>query len=257
MTRDSLAELSDKQLEAFKILYPGKYKQLTRESKPKPEKVKSAPKPKLKKQVAPKPKPKPKVKAKPKAKVKPKPKPRPKKKAKVKAEKKVTVKAKAQAEKPKKAKAKKVIYHTWFNTKNVPKREKKPKPKLEPKPKVKRERKPKVKPVETVAFEGVLQTPKYFRDYAATFNAMSHRRGSPGHVTGQELIELMAKQSGRCYYCETDISVFHHLDHVFPVYLGGSSNIDNLVFACPRCNLEKSDSCALAHFKKVNPWLRK
>ena len=31
----------------------------------------------------------------------------------------------------------------------------------------------------------------------------------------------------------------YHVDHVIPLILGGSNGPENLVIACPRCNLSK------------------
>lgn len=47
-----------------------------------------------------------------------------------------------------------------------------------------------------------------------------------------------------CFYCGRDRSNgrdlwIRHIDHVVPKRLGGSDGIDNLVFACDRCNLTK------------------
>lgn len=56
----------------------------------------------------------------------------------------------------------------------------------------------------------------------------------------------------RCEYCRApeDIFNFHFaVDHVFPIGLGGANDLDNLVLACPACNLFKSN--ALTGFDAV------
>ena len=40
-----------------------------------------------------------------------------------------------------------------------------------------------------------------------------------------------------------------HVDHVYPVCLGGDDKQDNHVLACASCNLSKSASSALGHFR--------
>lgn len=50
----------------------------------------------------------------------------------------------------------------------------------------------------------------------------------------------------RCYYCHKKLVSFRgehmHLDHRKPFSRGGADDEDNLVPACPTCNLEKSDA---------------
>jgi len=47
-------------------------------------------------------------------------------------------------------------------------------------------------------------------------------------------------QKGECFFCKNTTSWEEgHLDHLMPVARGGSSDIENLCFACDRCNGEK------------------
>jgi len=49
----------------------------------------------------------------------------------------------------------------------------------------------------------------------------------------------------RCEYCRApeDIFNFHfEVDHILPVALGGTNDLDNLALACPACNLYKSNA---------------
>ncbi len=59
------------------------------------------------------------------------------------------------------------------------------------------------------------------------------------------LIRQVAQRAGyRCEYCHTPQEVTaqaFHLDHIIPRARGGPTNLDNLCYACPRCNLHKSN----------------
>ena len=48
----------------------------------------------------------------------------------------------------------------------------------------------------------------------------------------------------RCEYCHTPQVVTaqtFHVDHIVPQALGGQTRLENLCYACPHCNLCKSD----------------
>lgn len=62
----------------------------------------------------------------------------------------------------------------------------------------------------------------------------SGRETIPAHVRR----EVFERDGDRCVYCGAVDGPFH-LDHVFPVALGGHSRADNLVVACVPCNLSK------------------
>ena len=74
----------------------------------------------------------------------------------------------------------------------------------------------------------------------------------------------------KCAYCRCELDYDDlHIDHVVPVALNGSCDIDNLVASCPSCNLTKSDirlidmyeglilSRAKTKIKKSNRYLNK
>ncbi len=56
----------------------------------------------------------------------------------------------------------------------------------------------------------------------------------------KELQSLLTKQDNKCYLCNTDISNAKHLDHWIPLSKGGRHSIDNVIWLCPTCNLQKS-----------------
>jgi hypothetical protein len=58
---------------------------------------------------------------------------------------------------------------------------------------------------------------------------------------------VRARAGGRCQYClmhESLQGATFHLEHVIPLCKGGSSDLGNLVLACPGCNLHKADRIA-------------
>jgi hypothetical protein len=65
---------------------------------------------------------------------------------------------------------------------------------------------------------------------------MTTRAELERHVAG--------RADDRCEYCRMHQSLQgarFHLEHVVPSSRGGSTNLDNLAWACPGCNLRKSD----------------
>lgn len=55
-----------------------------------------------------------------------------------------------------------------------------------------------------------------------------------------DMARRLKLQRNHCYFCNIDITMADHLDHLTPVYYGGRSNKGNLVAACRDCNLLKS-----------------
>jgi hypothetical protein len=54
--------------------------------------------------------------------------------------------------------------------------------------------------------------------------------------------EILSRDNYTCQYCGAKApDAALHVDHVTPVVLGGANTQDNLVTACVRCNLGKSD----------------
>lgn len=59
--------------------------------------------------------------------------------------------------------------------------------------------------------------------------------------------EVFDRSNGRCHYCSTALTLDGkwHIEHMVPRALDGDDQPLNLVAACVRCNLEKSDRTAL------------
>jgi hypothetical protein len=60
-----------------------------------------------------------------------------------------------------------------------------------------------------------------------------------------EIVRIVEERAaGRCEYCRMHQDLqgaTFHVEHVHPTSKGGSSDPDNLAWACPGCNLAKSD----------------
>jgi hypothetical protein len=56
--------------------------------------------------------------------------------------------------------------------------------------------------------------------------------------------QVEARAVGRCEYCRMHQALqgaTFHLEHVMPLSRGGHSQLDNLAWACPSCNLRKAN----------------
>jgi hypothetical protein len=57
---------------------------------------------------------------------------------------------------------------------------------------------------------------------------------------------VFQKNDGKCFYCDDQLVIDGewHIEHKYPKSKGGSNDIENLVPACPSCNLRKKDKTA-------------
>lgn len=64
-------------------------------------------------------------------------------------------------------------------------------------------------------------------------------RAAEGTWNAADIKTMMNRQLGVCVYCQADIADSYHVDHVMPIYLGGSNWPRNLQLLCPTCNRRK------------------
>ena len=51
---------------------------------------------------------------------------------------------------------------------------------------------------------------------------------------------VAARQQWKCAMCEHLLSAYYQIDHVRPLFLGGSNHNDNLQALCANCHAEKT-----------------
>jgi hypothetical protein len=51
---------------------------------------------------------------------------------------------------------------------------------------------------------------------------------------------ISAQQGWKCYHCKQQLSAFYEVDHIIPLYGGGSNDLNNLVSLCRECHAKKT-----------------
>lgn len=88
---------------------------------------------------------------------------------------------------------------------------------------------------------------------AITLRRVARRANAEGTHTAQDILDLYELQNGLCAYCGIRLFKDYHVDHVTPLFLGGSDNPDNLVCSCVRCNSSKGHKL-VADWQAVRGW---
>lgn len=84
----------------------------------------------------------------------------------------------------------------------------------------------------------------YRQEHPEAVKEWDHRKRAkrlkaPGSHTAADIAAQRTRQKGRCYWCKQKVGKAYHTDHVIPLVKKGSNGPDNLVIACPLCNLSK------------------
>lgn len=94
-----------------------------------------------------------------------------------------------------------------------------------------------------------LANPEKRNAYARSYRARS--RGSVGVHTADDIKSLYASQRGRCAYCRTRLTKGYHVDHIHPLFKGGSNSPSNLQLTCASCNIRKGRSEPLVFARRI------
>ncbi len=84
----------------------------------------------------------------------------------------------------------------------------------------------------------VLANPEQYAAYKR--NRKARVRAANGSHTGEQILQLLKMQNGRCIYCRGKIAKKFHVDHIEPIIRGGSNDVTNLQLLCRPCNQSKS-----------------
>jgi len=74
--------------------------------------------------------------------------------------------------------------------------------------------------------------------HARSIRRRARKAAAGGTHTPSDIRTQLKRQKSRCYWCGKKV-MDYHVDHVIPLSRGGSNGPENLVIACPSCNLSK------------------
>lgn len=66
------------------------------------------------------------------------------------------------------------------------------------------------------------------------------KQQAAGTHTVNDVRKLLTWQRFKCAACKTCVKKKFHVDHVVPLFLGGSNDKENLQILCPTCNVRKN-----------------
>ena len=86
-------------------------------------------------------------------------------------------------------------------------------------------------------------------------NAENRRRAQKyacgGSIDTNAWLEVVKSFNDHCAYCLSTLNNSYHMEHMKPLSRGGSHTIDNVVPACPACNLKKSSKTLIEFVSQV------
>lgn len=65
------------------------------------------------------------------------------------------------------------------------------------------------------------------------------KQGERQHITPELRAQVFNLTNGLCFWCDSRLEKGWHCDHFIPFSRGGATSLENLVPACPSCNLRK------------------
>lgn len=74
---------------------------------------------------------------------------------------------------------------------------------------------------------------------ACNRNLKASRRKAIGKHSRKDERSALRRQRGLCAICSSNLKNGKHLDHIIPIFRGGTNYAGNIQFLCQKCNLEK------------------
>lgn len=81
------------------------------------------------------------------------------------------------------------------------------------------------------------ENPEKIRAYSARRRA--RKLDAPGSHSAEDIHLQYKSQRGKCWHCGKKVGDTYHVDHLIPLYKGGSNDARNIVISCPTCNSSK------------------
>ena len=82
-------------------------------------------------------------------------------------------------------------------------------------------------------------------------NRRARLRANGGKLSIGLSARLFKLQRGKCTCCGLPLGDNYHLDHIFPVALGGAHEDSNIQLLCKSCNLKKSSKHPVAFMQSI------
>lgn len=85
---------------------------------------------------------------------------------------------------------------------------------------------------------------EYKRNNKTRINSHYHNRrarkvAAGGSHTYADIEKLILLQKNKCPVCRVSLKKGYHVDHIIPLFRGGTNDIRNIQILCPTCNLKK------------------
>lgn len=75
---------------------------------------------------------------------------------------------------------------------------------------------------------------------ASRWRRKAREKAATGEFSSDDLNRIFNSQKGKCIECKKGISGGYDVDHIMPLFLGGSNHPENIQLLCSKCNRRKS-----------------